>query len=109
MGRKIISDSCSVLLISFFGMAPPVRVLLLLLLSPSVVQFHNVGVAGLPLASPPWGPSPGSLSPLHLSPLHLSPLHLSPLHLGPLDLGPMYLSPKCRRFIIIRHHYKTSL
>merc|ERR1712179_267673 len=99
MGRKIISDSCSVLLISFFGMAPPVRFLLLLLLSPFVAQFHNVGVAGLPLASPPWGPSPGSLSPLHLSPLHLSPLHLSP----------MYLSPKCRRFIIIRHHYRTSI
>merc|ERR1712179_853275 len=104
MGRKIISDSCSVLLISFFGMAPPVRFLLLLLLSPFVAQFHNVGVAGLPLASPPWGPSPGSLSPLHLSPLHLSPLHLSPMY-----LSPMYLSPKCRRFIIIRHHYKTSL
>merc|ERR1712212_644825 len=102
---KIISDSCSDLL-SFFVMAYPVRFLLLLLLSPFVVQFHNVGVAGLPLASPPlgpspspplgpspspplgpspsppWGPSPSSPwgpSPGSLSLLHQSPLYLSPL------------------------------
>merc|ERR1712212_635511 len=77
----------------FFGMALPVTFLLLLLVSPFLLQFHNAGVAGLPLASPPWGPSPGSLTPLHLSPQHLSPQDLSPQHLSPL-----YLSPGRRTF-----------
>merc|ERR1712212_935063 len=94
---KIISDSCSDLL-SFFVMASPVRFLLLLLLSPFVVQFHNVGVAGLPLASPPLGPSPSpplipSPSP-PLGPSPSPPLSPSPSPpLGPSPSPPLGPSP----------------